>query len=196
MKKELLGCTISSLIIIMLGLVSLHLLGYLPIFKECGSKMIPYRISKTIEESIDKNVFMWEYEPAEVQYKDANIKIYSAFVEHSHYYQGDSLYVLDDDAILQIFFDDYKSLKYKGYKDNWLINDYLYLTNFGHVQIECHRGEFPLDTFRLYIRECNPTLDSLKNDYPNTFELEHYIKWDTVQCIELVRKKCLTSNNE
>lgn len=188
MKRELLGCIISSFVFILLGLVSLHLLGYLPFIKECGSKMIPYRTSRTAEESIKKNVYMWEYAPTEVKYKDADIKIYSAFVEHIHYYQGDSLCVLDDAAKLQIFFDDYRPLKYKGYKENWLINNFLYLAKFGYVQIEYDKGECPPDTLKLYIRECKPSLDSLKNDYPSMFELEHSVKWDTVQCINLIRK--------
>ena len=188
MKKEFLGCTISSLVIILLGLVSLCLLGYLPIFEDCESRMIPYRTSKTVEESINKNVFMWEYAPVEVQYKDVAIKVYSAFVEHSHYYKGDSLCVLSDAAKLQIFFDDYRPLKYRGYKENWLINDFLYLALFGNVQIEYDQGECPPDTFKLYIRECYPSLDSLKNDYPSKYELEHCFKWDTVQCVDLIRK--------
>lgn len=188
MKKELFGCFVSTLIIIFLGLVALYLLGYLPIFTYCGSEMIPYRTSGTIEESKDKKVFMWEYEPTTAQYKDATIKISSAFVEYFHYYQGDSLHILKNASELQIFFEDYRPLKYKGYKDNWLINNYLHLAMFGRVQIEYDKGECPPDTFKLYIRECSPSIDSLKNDYPSKIQLEQYLKWDTVQCIDLIRK--------
>ena len=145
-------------------------------------------VSNDIDASKNRNVFLWEYEPIEVQYKDAVIKVSSAFVERSQYYLKDSLYTNERVCNFQIFLEDYRPLKYKGYRETWLINDYLHLVQFGRVKIEYGDYSCPPDTFKLYIRECTPSMDSLKTNYPSTTELEHYLKWDTVQCIDLIRK--------
>lgn len=187
MRKELFGCLLSSLIIIFLGICAFVCLGYLPLFTYCGPTILPWQTSATVEESKSKNVFMWEYEPTQIQYKDNIIKISSAFLEHHHYYvKEDSLRVVNS-CELQIFFEDYRPMIYKGYKETWLIEDYLHAAIDGSARINYYKGELPPDTMVLHIRECTPSLDIINHD-PTPSEMKFLFKWDTVQTINLIRK--------
>lgn len=186
MKRQLLGCVL----VILLVVATFYLLGLIiPWFIECGSpRILPYGQSADIEESKGKNVFMWEYEPTEVQYKGASIKIKSAFLEHHHYYSNDTLMLIKEASELQIMFDDYSSLKLYGYKNTWFIDDFVNLAEKGKATKDFYKGMIPADTLTLYIRECYPSMDGLGINL-SYYPLSHInVKWDTVQTINLIRK--------
>lgn len=186
MKRNVLGCTVLSIVallsIFVIMAVFLHPLA------DCGPQLTRYVSSTSVMGSKINNVFICEYEPLEVKYKDTSIKIASAFLEYLHYLDdNDSIVIKPDAAKLQIWFDDYRPLKHQGYKNEWLINDYLNLSESGHITINYYDGELPPDTLSFYIRECHPFLDSLNHE-PTCIELNTLFKWDTIQCINLVRK--------
>jgi len=188
-KDRILSCIVGLIILILGSLFILWFMGFTLPLEKGWTNGTHSAFSSSVEASKDVGAFLCEYKPVNITYKDVSFSVKNAFAErvfclYDEY--PDSISFMNECRV-QVQFEDWEALRFKGYKSTWIIDTKMHLLLDGTISYRFDEP-IPPDTIFCYIRECHPPLDSIgANYYSKTLEWE--LQWDTIQCFSLVKIK-------